>query len=90
MTWLGCTPWLHNSSPRVRSEQMREDVSANGRLLIVGWGNPAAGDDSAGIEIVRRLSDLGAAGASCGLKLVQALGCWISFPSLMLSFLWTQ
>jgi len=28
---------------------MREDVSANGRLLIVGWGNPAAGDDSAGI-----------------------------------------
>ena len=45
---------------------MREDVSANGRLLIVGWGNPAAGDDSAGIEIVRRLSDLG--GCGCELR----------------------
>jgi hydrogenase maturation protease len=36
------------------------------RLLIVGCGNPAAGDDSAGIEIVRRLSDLG--GCGCELR----------------------
>jgi hydrogenase maturation protease len=52
---------------------MREDVSANGsRLLIVGCGNPAAGDDSAGIEIVRRLSDLG--GCGCELRAETAPG----------------
>ena len=45
---------------------MREDVNeSSSRLLIVGCGNPAAGDDSAGIEIVRRLSDLG----DCGCEL---------------------
>jgi len=32
------------------------------RLLIVGCGNPAAGDDSAGVEIVRRLGELGGCG----------------------------
>jgi hydrogenase maturation protease len=36
------------------------------RLLIVGCGNPAAGDDSAGVEILRRLSDLG--GCGCELR----------------------
>ena len=41
-------------------------MSASGRLLIVGCGNPAAGDDSAGIEIVRRLSELG--GCGCDLR----------------------
>ena len=42
-------------------------MNANGdRLLIVGCGNPTAGDDSAGIEIVRRLSDLG--GCGCELR----------------------
>jgi hydrogenase maturation protease len=46
---------------------MRENVSASGfRPLVVGCGNPAAGDDSAGIEIVRRLSDLG--GCGCELR----------------------
>jgi hydrogenase maturation protease len=35
-------------------------------LLIVGCGNPAAGDDSAGIEIVRRLSEQGDCG--CDLR----------------------
>jgi hydrogenase maturation protease len=46
---------------------MRENVSANGRrLLIVGCGNPTAGDDGAGIEILRRLSDLG--GCGCELR----------------------
>jgi hydrogenase maturation protease len=44
---------------------MREDVSASDRLLIVGCGNPVAGDDSAGIEIVRRLRELG----DCGCEL---------------------
>jgi hydrogenase maturation protease len=39
---------------------MRENMSASGfRLLVVGCGNPAAGDDSAGIEIVRRLRERG-------------------------------
>ena len=38
---------------------------STGRLLIVGCGNPAAGDDSAGIEIVRRLSEL----EDCGCDL---------------------
>jgi hydrogenase maturation protease len=46
---------------------VRENVSANGsRLLIVGCGNPAAGDDGAGVEIVRRLSELGDCG--CDLR----------------------
>jgi hydrogenase maturation protease len=44
-----------------------ENVSARGsRLLIVGCGNPVAGDDSAGLEIVRRLSELGDCG--CDLR----------------------
>jgi hydrogenase maturation protease len=52
---------------------MSEDVNANGsRLLIVGCGNPAAGDDGAGIEIVRRLGDLG--GCSCELRAETAPG----------------
>lgn len=42
-------------------------MSANAsRLLIVGCGNPTAGDDSAGLEIVRRLSELGDCG--CDLR----------------------
>lgn len=46
---------------------MREDVNPNAsRLLIVGCGNPMAGDDSAGIEIVRRLRALGDCG--CDLR----------------------
>jgi len=36
------------------------------RLLIVGCGNPDAGDDSAGIEIVSRLRELGDCG--CDLR----------------------
>jgi hydrogenase maturation protease len=52
---------------------MREDVNeSSSRLLIVGCGNPAAGDDSAGIEIVRRLSDLG--GCGCELRAETAPG----------------
>jgi hydrogenase maturation protease len=52
---------------RVPKEQMRENASANSsRLLIVGCGNPAAGDDGAGIEIVRRLRELGDCG--CDLR----------------------
>jgi hydrogenase maturation protease len=45
---------------------LTENVSAStNRLLIVGCGNPAAGDDSAGLEIVRRLSE----GGDCGCDL---------------------
>jgi len=44
-----------------------ENVSASAnRLLIVGCGNPMGGDDSAGIEVVRRLSELGDCG--CDLR----------------------
>jgi len=44
---------------------MSEKVSASpSRLLVVGCGNPAAGDDGAGVEIVRRLSELG----DCGCR----------------------
>jgi hydrogenase maturation protease len=46
---------------------MRDNVSASASpLLIVGCGNPAAGDDSAGIEIVRRLRERGDCG--CDLR----------------------
>jgi hydrogenase maturation protease len=41
-------------------------------LLIVGCGNPTAGDDSAGLEIVRRLSELGDCG--CDLRAETAPG----------------
>jgi hydrogenase maturation protease len=52
---------------------MSENVSATAsRLLIVGCGNPDAGDDSAGIEIVRRLSELGDCG--CDLRAGTAPG----------------
>ncbi len=42
------------------------------RILIVGCGNPAAGDDSAGVEIVRRLSERGDCG--CDLRAETAPG----------------
>jgi hydrogenase maturation protease len=46
---------------------MSENENANpSRLLIVGSGSPDAGDDSAGLEIVRRLSELG--GCGCDLR----------------------
>ena len=46
---------------------MSENENANpSRLLIVGCGNPTAGDDSAGLEIVRRLSESG--GCGCDLR----------------------
>jgi hydrogenase maturation protease len=52
---------------------MSEKVSASpSRLLIVGCGNPAAGDDSAGVEIVRRLGELGDFG--CDLRAETAPG----------------
>jgi hydrogenase maturation protease len=52
---------------------MSENENANpSRLLIVGCGNPAAGDDSAGLEIVRRLSELG--GCGCDLRAETAPG----------------
>ena len=40
-------------------------MASDGRLLIVGCGSPDAGDDSAGLEIVRRLSEKG----DCGCEL---------------------
>jgi hydrogenase maturation protease len=59
---------LKSGGPRYsQPKQMRENLTANPRrLLIVGCGNAAAGDDSAGIEIVRRLSESGDCG--CDLR----------------------
>jgi hydrogenase maturation protease len=52
---------------------LAENLSTrSNRLLIVGCGNPAAGDDSAGIEIVRRLEEQG--GCGCDLRAVTAPG----------------
>jgi hydrogenase maturation protease len=52
---------------------MSENENANpSRLLIVGCGNPTAGDDSAGLEIVRRLSESGDCG--CDLRAETAPG----------------
>jgi hydrogenase maturation protease len=52
---------------------MTDNVSARAsRLLIVGCGSPDAGDDSAGLEIVRRLSELG--GCGCDLRAETAPG----------------
>jgi hydrogenase maturation protease len=47
-------------------------ASSPRRLLIVGCGNPHAGDDSVGLEIVRRLSELGDCG--CELRVEPAPG----------------
>jgi hydrogenase maturation protease len=59
---------------------MREDVSANGsRLVVVGCGNPAAGDDSAGIEIVRRLRERG----DCGCELRAETGPGVGLLDLL-------
>jgi len=44
------------------------------RLLIVGCGNPAAGDDSVGIEIVRCLSELGDCGCELRAETVPGVG----------------
>jgi hydrogenase maturation protease len=54
-------------------ERLAESTNVKGcRLLIVGCGNPAAGDDSAGLEIVRRLGELG--GCGCELRAETAPG----------------
>jgi hydrogenase maturation protease len=60
---------------------MRENVSASAnRLLIVGCGNPAAGDDSAGIEIVRRLGELGGCGCDLRAETVPGVELLDAFP----------
>lgn len=50
--------------PRV-VELVFEFVTNAGRLLIVGCGSPDAGDDSAGLEVIRRLRE----GGDCGCEL---------------------
>jgi hydrogenase maturation protease len=54
-------------------ERMSETARrSSGRLLIVGCGNPDAGDDSVGLEIVRRLGEHGDCG--CDLRAETAPG----------------
>jgi hydrogenase maturation protease len=60
---------------------MSENVSASGnRLLIVGCGNPTAGDDSVGIEIVRRLRELGGCGCDLRAEAGPGIGLLDVFP----------
>ena len=47
-------------------------VANANRMMIVGCGNPDAGDDSVGLEIVRRLGELGDCG--CDLRAEPAPG----------------
>jgi hydrogenase maturation protease len=54
-------------------ERMTESIGpSSGRLLIVGVGNPDAGDDGVGMEIVRRLRERG--DCSCDLRAEPAPG----------------
>ncbi len=53
------------NKPAIQDERSTERSMRQARLRVVGCGNPHAGDDSAGLEIVRRLRELG--GASCEL-----------------------
>ena len=54
-------------------ERMSETAGRSpGRSLIVGCGNPDAGDDSVGLEIVRRLGEHGDCG--CDLRAETAPG----------------
>jgi len=60
---------------------MRENDSPSAcRLMIVGCGNPAAGDDSAGIEIVRRLTELGGCGCDLRAETAPGVGLLDLFP----------
>jgi hydrogenase maturation protease len=60
---------------------MAEDLTANRRrLLIVGCGNPTAGDDSAGTEIVRRLGGLGDCGCDLRTETGPGVGLLDVFP----------
>jgi hydrogenase maturation protease len=63
---------LHEEQQEACQRPALKNAAKGGRLLIVGCGNPAAGDDSAGIEIVRRLGELGDCG--CDLRAETAPG----------------
>lgn len=51
-----------------------EEAARGSRLLVVGCGNPEAGDDSAGIEIVRRWRERGNCGCNLRVETAPALG----------------
>ena len=60
---------------------MRENDSPSGcRLLIVGCGNADASDDSAGLEMVRRLSELGDCGCDLRAEPAPSVGLLDFFP----------
>jgi len=44
------------------SVPVQSEAEKSPRLLVVGCGNPLAGDDSAGVEVVRRLREAGTRG----------------------------
>ena len=55
-------------TPPEEASQSRESK----RLLVLGCGNPLAGDDGAGIEIARRLQERG--GAGCRVRALRSPG----------------
>jgi len=78
-------PWCIDGSRDFQAghcaKQMRESDSPSGRrLLIVGCGNPMAGDDSAGIEIIRRLRALGDCGCDLRAETAPDVGLLDLFP----------
>lgn len=66
------SPDLYEEQQEASRHHALKDAVKGNHLLIVGCGNPAAGDDSAGIEVVRRLSELGDCG--CDLRAETAPG----------------
>jgi len=57
------------------------------RLLVVGCGNPLAGDDGAGVEVVRRLREVGTKGCEFCMLTADAVAILEKFPSVDLILL---
>ena len=71
---------LYEKRQRIFQHPAPKEAANGGRLLIVGCGNPMAGDDSAGIEIVRRLGDLGNCGCDLRSETGPSVGLMDVFP----------
>ena len=71
---------LYGKRQRISQHPAPKEAANGNRLLIVGCGNPMAGDDSAGIEIVRRLRDLGDCGCDLRAETAPGVGLLDVFP----------
>ena len=74
------SPGLREEQQKALRQSLLKNASNGSRLLIVGCGNPTAGDDGAGIEIVRRLSDLGGCGCELRAETGPGVGLLDVFP----------